>query len=119
VTMPLPAPDSAAPSAPAFQPTTDPKRFWLSGQYAQALARLRAAIEREHGLLLLLGDVGTGKTILVNALVESLAAGNPVRTGKLLYPDLPPPEFRAAVADAFGLPPPVPAYAGMGSASFW
>jgi type II secretory pathway predicted ATPase ExeA len=101
----LPAPGYV--SSKAFQPTTDPKVLWRSGQYAQALSRLRTAIASEHGLLLLLGEVGTGKTILTNALVESLAEGN-IRAGKLVYPSLHLPEFRAAVAEAFGLPSPLP-----------
>ena len=54
------APGTASTSANAFQPTTDPGQLWRSGQYATILTRLRAAVEHERGLLLLLGDVGTG-----------------------------------------------------------
>jgi len=97
------APGTASTSANAFQPTTDPGQLWLSGQYATILTRLRAAVEHERGLLLLLGDVGTGKSILGNALGESLA-GEGIRLGKVPYPGLELLNFHAVVAEAFGLP---------------
>jgi general secretion pathway protein A len=60
-------------------------------------------VEHEQGLLLLLGDVGTGKSILSNALEESLA-GEGIRLGKVPYPGLELLDFHAVVAEAFGLP---------------
>jgi type II secretory pathway predicted ATPase ExeA len=86
----------------AFQPTTDPKLLWRSGQYADALARLSAAVEGGHGLFLLVGEVGTGKSILTNALVESLAEEG-IQVGKVPYPSLELLDFHAVVAEAFGL----------------
>ena len=94
---------TVSPSARAFQPTTDPRQLWRSGQYAEVLTRLRAAIEHDGGLLLLLGDVGTGKSILCNSLGESLADEG-VRLGNVAYPGLELLDFHAVVAEAFGLP---------------
>jgi general secretion pathway protein A len=93
---------TVSPSARAFQPTTDPRQLWRSGQYAEVLTRLRAAIEHDGSLLLLLGDVGTGKSILSNALGETVGEG--LRLGKVPYPGLELLDFYAVVAEAFGLP---------------
>jgi general secretion pathway protein A len=53
-----------------FQITTDPKFLWLGEKHKEALATLKYGILGNKGFLLLTGDIGTGKTALINALVK-------------------------------------------------
>jgi len=55
-------------NAKPFQITTDPKFLWLGEKHKEALATLKYGILDNKGFLLLTGDVGTGKTALINAL---------------------------------------------------
>ena len=53
-----------------FQITTDPRFLWLGEKHSEALATLKYGIMENKGFLLLTGDVGTGKTALINRLVK-------------------------------------------------
>jgi general secretion pathway protein A len=53
-----------------FQITPDPKFLWLGDKHKEALATLKYGILENKGFLLLTGDIGTGKTALVNALIK-------------------------------------------------
>ena len=53
-----------------FQITTDPKFLWLGEKHSEALAALKYGILENKGFLVLTGDVGTGKTALINRLVK-------------------------------------------------
>jgi len=53
-----------------FQITTDPQFLWLGEKHSEALATLKYGILDNKGFLLLTGDVGTGKTALINRLVN-------------------------------------------------
>jgi len=55
-----------------FQISTNPRFLWLGEKHQEALAALRYGILDNKGFLLLTGDVGTGKTTLINALLASL-----------------------------------------------
>jgi type II secretory pathway predicted ATPase ExeA/Tfp pilus assembly protein PilF len=55
-----------------FQLSTDPKFLWLGEKHKEALATLKYGVVDQKGFLLVTGDVGTGKTTLINALLESL-----------------------------------------------
>ncbi|KPJ76763.1 MAG: hypothetical protein AMJ54_10535 [Deltaproteobacteria bacterium SG8_13] len=55
-----------------FEITTDPRFLWLGEQHREALATLEYGIREEKGFLLLTGDVGSGKTVLINALTKTL-----------------------------------------------
>jgi len=53
-----------------FQITTDPKFLWLGEKHKEALATLKYGILEDKGFLLLTGDVGTGKTVLIHGLMK-------------------------------------------------
>ncbi len=53
-----------------FQITTDPKFLWLGEKHKEALATLKYGILENKGFLLLTGDVGTGKTLLIHGLIK-------------------------------------------------
>ncbi len=55
-----------------FQITTDSRFLWLGEKHKEAFATLKYGMIDNKGFLLLTGDVGTGKTTLINALVNSL-----------------------------------------------
>jgi general secretion pathway protein A len=55
-----------------FQISTDPRFLWLGEKHKEALAILKYGIIDNRGFLLLTGDVGTGKTTLINSLINSL-----------------------------------------------
>lgn len=55
-----------------FKISSDPKFLWLSDKHREALATLTYGILDNKGFLLLTGDVGTGKTTLINTLINSI-----------------------------------------------
>jgi len=54
-----------------FSTSPDPAFFYRSSEHYTALNRLEIAIRLKRGLSLILGDVGTGKTTLSRALLQS------------------------------------------------
>jgi general secretion pathway protein A len=84
-----------------FQISTDPKFLYLGEKHQEALAVLKYGIQDNKGFLLLTGDVGTGKTTLINALVDSLAAD--VFVAMVPDPGLEELDFFNFVADSFGI----------------
>ena len=87
----------------AFQPTADRSSLWLVGQYDDALRMLRAAVLGRQGLLLLVGEPGTGKTVLAHALSVRVRE-EAVVVGRLPYPILEGMDLLTAVVEAFSLP---------------
>jgi general secretion pathway protein A len=57
---------------PAFNPTPDPRFLYLTPAHQEALAQLLYGVQQHKGFLLLTGEVGTGKTTLLHALLERL-----------------------------------------------
>jgi general secretion pathway protein A len=88
-----------------FQVNTDPRFLWLGEKHKEALATLKYGIQDNKGFLLLTGDVGTGKTTLINALLNSLEE----RTVVASVPDpaLSKLEFFQYVAASFGIKQPI------------
>ncbi|HTU33211.1 MAG TPA: AAA family ATPase [Candidatus Acidoferrum sp.] len=56
-----------------FNPNPDPRFLFLTGATREALAALAYGIRNRKGFLLLTGEVGTGKTTLLNRLMEWLS----------------------------------------------
>jgi general secretion pathway protein A len=82
-----------------FQISTDPKFLWLGEKHREALAVLKYSIINNQGFVLLTGDVGTGKTTLINALVKSLDQDTVVAVAS--NPKLDRLEFFNLIANAF------------------
>lgn len=59
-----------------FEVSPDPRFLYLTETHQEALARLIYAINQRKGFLLLTGDVGTGKTTLLNNLYNKLNGSN-------------------------------------------
>lgn len=84
-----------------FHTSSDPRFLWLGENHKEALATLKYGILDNKGFLLLTGDVGTGKTTLINTLVNSL--GGDVIVATVLDPGLSRLDFFNYIANAFGM----------------
>ena len=84
-----------------FNITTDAELFFESRSHQEALASLLYGIEERKGLILITGEVGTGKTTLCNALLERLP--QTVRTSLILNPYFSDIQLLQAIVEDFGL----------------
>jgi len=82
-----------------FQISTDPKFIWFGEKHQEALAVLEYGVIDNKGFLLITGDVGTGKTSLINALLKRL--GNDVIVANITNPILEELDFFNIVANEF------------------
>ena len=55
-----------------FNISPDPNFLWLGEKHAEALAGLQYGILENKGFVLLTGEIGAGKTLLINSLVKSI-----------------------------------------------
>lgn len=55
-----------------FEINPDPSFLWMSEKHKEALAHLKYGIIDDKGFLVLTGDVGTGKTALIQYLIQSI-----------------------------------------------
>ncbi len=81
-----------------FQPGDEAAFFWKGKQYRQALSVLRQ-VTQEGGVSLLTGDVGTGKTAVVHALLREM--GKRAATCLISDPDLTVADFYQLVLHGF------------------
>ena len=84
-----------------FQMSTDPDFLWLGEKHKEALATLKYAVVENKGILALTGDVGTGKTTLINALIQSL--GDDTLAATIYDPSLEVLEFFNIISLAFNM----------------
>jgi len=82
-----------------FQTSPDPEFLWLGAKHKEALAILRYGTLKNYGFLLLTGDVGTGKTTLINALINGL--GDEIIYAVTPNPNLEVLDFFNVIADSF------------------
>jgi type II secretory pathway predicted ATPase ExeA len=87
--------------AKPFQICPDPRFLWLGEKHLRALGTLQTAVESGGGVLVLIGGVGTGKTMLINALVNSLGEG--FVTARVPDPGMEILDFLNFAAHDFGL----------------
>ena len=85
-----------------FQITADPGFLWMGKKHREALSTLKYGVMANKGFLLLTGDVGTGKTTLINQLVEDIHGT--AYTAKIPDPGLSKYDFYRMVSRYFGLP---------------
>ena len=85
-----------------FKIDTDPTFLWLGEKHREAISMLKYGIQGEGhtGVLLLTGDVGTGKTTLINALFNTLSK-RVIRTA-VTNPNLDGLDFLNYIGAAFG-----------------
>jgi general secretion pathway protein A len=84
-----------------FGLTPDPKFMYLSAQHRNALAGLTYGILSRKRFILLVGDVGTGKTTLVRTALKHMSSKR-TNVGLITNPTLTPGEVLEAALMAFG-----------------
>jgi general secretion pathway protein A len=86
-----------------FEITPDPSFLFPTRRHNEALASLYYGVRRHKGFVVMTGEVGTGKTLLVRCLLELLNRRN-VAYAYVFNSLLSPLEFLQYVAGDFGLP---------------
>ena len=89
-----------------FTTSPDPKFFYLAPSHAESIAKCEYAIRNKSGLAVVYGDVGTGKTTILNKLRQRFADDNytiAVMTNPNQTSDT---ALLKAIAAEFGLKPP-------------
>jgi len=84
-----------------FNITPDPEFLYLSKKHVGALDHLLYGVERQRGLVVLTGEVGTGKTTLLNALMQRL--DDKTHTALLIHSRISPLDIYKYVLHEFGL----------------
>lgn len=86
-----------------FEITPDPSFLFATKKHNEALAALYYGVKRRKGFVVMTGEVGTGKTLLVRCLLQVLHRAN-VAYAYVFNPRLNPMEFLQYVAGDFRLP---------------
>ena len=89
-------------SEPPFRLTPDPHYLYLSTHHREALGHLLFGIREGTGFIAVTGDIGTGKTTLLRALLRDLEANTTV--GYIFNPALSDLELLQTVNSEFSLP---------------
>ena len=84
-----------------FEITPDPRFLYLSENHKEALAHLTYAVRERKGFTVITGEVGTGKTTLIQTLLSRLD-GN-TRTAYLFNPKLGSTDFLHYICEDLGL----------------
>ncbi|MCP5157216.1 MAG: AAA family ATPase [Ectothiorhodospiraceae bacterium] len=90
-------------TAKPFNLTPDPRFFFNSRAHKRALAYLRYGIKQGEGFIIVTGDVGTGKTMLVSTLFQSLSRDN-VIGAQIVTTQMQADDLLRMVAAGFDLP---------------
>ena len=84
-----------------FSISPDPNFLWLGEKHAEALATLNYGILDNKGFLLLTGEIGTGKTALINTLVKQI--DSEVKLSTISDPQLKLIDFYNILANEFNI----------------
>jgi general secretion pathway protein A len=85
-----------------FNVSPDPRFLFHTKETEEALASLTYGIQKRRGFVLLTGEVGTGKTTLVNTLLDWLR-GQQVTTAFIFNPRLNVSQFLDFMMADFGI----------------
>ncbi|HLJ41027.1 MAG TPA: AAA family ATPase [Candidatus Acidoferrales bacterium] len=75
-----------------FEISPDPYFFYPTSRHNEALANLNYGVQRRKGFVVVTGEVGTGKTLLVRCLLDSLNR-NQIAFAYVFNPRLSVPDF--------------------------
>ena len=82
---------------PPFSISPDPNFLWLSSKHQEAFSALKYGIIEEKGFLTLIGEVGTGKTLLIKNLINEI--GIPAIIVTIPDPDMKTLDFFSFLAE--------------------
>lgn len=86
-----------------FRMSPDPRFFFSSRGHKRALSYLRYGIRQGEGFIIITGDVGTGKTMLVSALFQLLPKEHIIGT-HIVTTQMQADDLLRMVASGYGLP---------------
>lgn len=84
-----------------FQINSDPSFLWYGEKHKEALATLQYGLHENKGFLLLTGDIGLGKTTIINSLLQLI--GDKDLSVLVDDPRLEILDFFNLIADSFGM----------------
>ncbi|MFH1767735.1 MAG: AAA family ATPase [Candidatus Omnitrophota bacterium] len=84
-----------------FSVTSDPELFFESSSHKEALISLLYGIRERKGLILITGEVGTGKTVICKILLKRLPSN--IKTSLILNPFFNNSQLLQAIREDFGL----------------
>jgi general secretion pathway protein A len=87
-----------------FDLTPDPNCFVPTPRHNEALAALYYGVRRHKGFVMVTGEVGTGKTLLLRCLLRLMENSKDIAYAYLFNSRLSPNEFLQYVLSDFGLP---------------
>jgi general secretion pathway protein A len=87
-----------------FEITPDPAFLFPTKRHNEALAALYYGVRWRKGFVVLTGQVGTGKTLLLRCLLQLLKQSKDVAYAYVFNSRLAPTEFLQYIASDFGLP---------------
>ncbi len=90
-------------SAGPFQLMPDPRFLFPSADHQRALSYLLYGLQRREGFVVITGDVGIGKTLLVQTLIGEIGDRN-LSVARVAMANLDADGVLPMVASAFGLP---------------
>jgi general secretion pathway protein A len=90
-------------SRKTFSQTPDPRFVYLSKTHREAFAHLLYGIDNREGFIVLTGEVGSGKTTVLRALLSQLPADR-YHTALILNPCFSPPQLLRNIKRELGIP---------------
>ncbi len=86
-----------------FNVTSDPSFFFLSQKHKEALSHLYYGVSQRKGIIVLTGEIGTGKTTLCRFFLSQL--GKSIKTAFILNPYFSQIQLLEAIVKDFGIQP--------------
>jgi len=87
-----------------FELTPDPSFLFSTKRHNEALAALYYGVRRHKGIVVVTGEVGTGKTLVLRCLLQLLKQSSDIAYAYLFNSQLSPTEFLQYILADFGLP---------------
>src|SRR6202008_4021322 len=87
-----------------FEITPDPAFLFSTRRHNEALAALYYGVRRHKGFVVVTGEVGTGKTLVLRCLLQLLKQSTDVAYAYLFNSLLSPAEFLQYILADFGFP---------------
>lgn len=85
-----------------FKLVPDPEYYYLSNSHEEAMAHLTYAISQGDGFVEIIGEVGTGKTMMCRVFLDNL--DDKTEAAYIFNPKLGPKQLLKAINDEFGIP---------------
>ncbi|MBI4594912.1 MAG: AAA family ATPase [Candidatus Tectomicrobia bacterium] len=85
-----------------FENVPDPKFFYATAEYEEALVRMNYAVSRRKGAAMLTGEVGCGKTLLSRIFIQNLP-NDSYEVALITNPAMSPLDFIKEVVCQFGI----------------